>query len=328
MSLKPGQVLENYTIERCLSDIGGMSTIYLAYETERPSRYVTLKMQLTGQPESLMYQDLLREEATLLKSLRHPGIVRILPIRIEKNAVYVAKAFQLPNKPWYYAMEYLGEYTLAKHIGSFPEKLKLKAEKVDTSQSVYAVDWSIEMFYQILVVVDYMHRQGLAHGDLKPDNIVFRHRPTVDILPQPILIDFGGACAFNNMKQLTASPGYAPPEVMKAVKMQLGIEKAENIHPEKIDVWALGTILFELLTGRPLSPVKGMGFIDKTLIPVQNKKIQHYRQDVHESVDKLLQVMLSSEPQKRPSISQIITAIEEKIFSIRPPRLNNRGVPK
>ena len=328
MSLEAGQVIENYTIERCLSEIGGMSTIYLAYETDRPTRYVALKIQLTGQAESIMYQDLLREEAALLKSLRHPGIVRILPMRINKNAAYVAKAFQLPDKPWYYAMEYLGDYTLAKHIDSFPEKLKLNPEKIDAARSVYSVDWSMEMFYQILIVVNFMHSQGLAHGDLKPDNILFRHRPSIDVMPQPILIDFGSACRFNNMKQLTASPGYSPPEVMTAVKKKQGIEDAQNIYPEKIDVWALGTILFELLTGRPLSPMKGMGFIDKTLIPMRNKKIRRYRQDVHESVEKLLQVMLSTEPQKRPKLTQIITAIEEKIFSIRPPRLHNRELPK
>ncbi|MEM9774684.1 MAG: serine/threonine-protein kinase [Chloroflexota bacterium] len=328
MSLEAGRVIENYTIERCLSEIGGMSTIYLAYETERPTRYVTLKMQLTGQRESVMFQDLLREEAALLRSLRHPGIVRILPMRISTKATYVAKAFQIPDTPWYYAMEYLGDYTLATHIKSFPEKLKLNADKISTERSVYSIDWSMEMFYQICVVVEYMHSQKLAHGDLKPDNILFRHLPSIDVLPQPILIDFGSACKFNNMKQLTASPGYSPPEVMRAVKKQQGVKDAENIYPEKIDVWSLGTILFELLSGRPLRPMKGMGFIDQTLIPMRNKKVRRYRQDVHESVEKLLQVMLSTEPQKRPKVSQIITAVEEKIFSIRPPRLNNRVIPK
>ena len=256
-----------------------MSKIYLAYETDRPSRYVALKIQLTGRPESIVYQDLIRQEAALLKTIRHPGIVRILPIRIDDKAPYVAKAIELSGAPWYYAMEYLGESTLATHIKSFPPKQELNSES-----GIFSIDWSVEMFYQILTVVNFMHQQQMAHADLKPENIMFRHQPTGDLLPQPILIDFGSACTFDNMRQLTASPGYSPPEVMEAVRLNQGIDEAKNIYPEKIDVWALGAILFELLTGQPMNPLKkgtGIGFIDKAFGSDDKKTMQDHRPEIH-----------------------------------------------
>ncbi|MEM8856870.1 MAG: serine/threonine-protein kinase [Chloroflexota bacterium] len=323
MTLSPGQLVENFTIEKCLSERGGMSKIYLAYETKRPSRYVAMKIQLTGQPESVMYQDLLRQEAALLKTIRHPGIVRILPIRIDDMALYVAKAIELSGAPWYYTMEYLGEWTLESHLKNFPTNIN----EQEMEKTVFSIDWSIEMFYQILTVINFMHEQGIAHCDLKPENIMFRHEPSVTLLPQPILIDFGSASQFKNMKQLTASPGYSPPEVMEAVKLKQGIEEAKNIYPQKIDIWSLGAIFFELLTGHPMNPVKkgfGISFLEKALSFDQPKTIKDYRPEIHDSLEKLLQVMVNPDPQKRPKVSQIIKALEEKIFSVRPPRINNR----
>jgi len=123
----------------------------------------------------------------------------------------------------------------------------------------YSIDWTLELFYQILIAVEFMHHNGVAHGDLKPDNIIFRQSPAANKLPQPVLIDFGSASLFDRMRQLTSSMGYSPPEVMDAVKKKIGLNEAPNIDAEKIDIWALGVILFEILAGRKMRPTKGMG---------------------------------------------------------------------
>ncbi len=325
MSFNIGDIVEAYTIEKSLSDKGGMSKIYLAYETLRPSRRVVLKVQRTGHEESLMFQDLLREESALLQKLNHPGIIRIIPMRMEKeDSVYIAKAINYEDTPWYYAMPYLGEYTLEKHINLFPEDLRMNTKNPSQDLGVYSIDWSIELFYQVLQVINYMHEKRIAHTDLKPDNLILRHVPTIHLVPQPILIDFGSACAFDGMKQLTASPGYSPPEVMKAVKYDMSFDQVENVFPEKIDIWSLGVILFELLTGRKMRPAQGMGIYDTTLVPIRSKKVSRYRIDVHDSIDKLLQAMLANDPLKRPGTAQIMKAIDERIYSIRPPRIDNR----
>lgn len=325
MSFKAGDTIEAYTIEKSLSDKGGMSKIFLAYETSRPNRRVVLKVQRTGHDESLMFQDLLREEASLLQKLNHPGIMRIVPMRMEREeSVYVAKATEYSDTPWYYAMSYLGEYTLEKHINLFPEELRMNTQNPSEDLGVFSIDWSIELFFQILQVIGYMHEKQIAHTDLKPDNLILRHVPTIHLVPQPVLIDFGSACRFDGMKQLTASPGYSPPEVMKAVKHGIGLEQVDNVFPEKIDVWSLGVVLFELLTGRKMRPVQGMGIYDTTLVPIRSKKVSRYRIDVHDSIDKLLQAMLANDPSNRPSVAQIMKALDEKIYSIRPPRVDNR----
>ncbi len=327
MTFNIGDKLEAYTIEKCLSDTGGMAKIFLAYEEDRPTRRVVLKVQRTGMEESRMFQDLLRQESAMLRSLRHPGIVRTLPMRIDKKeVVYEARAASFEGTPWYYAMEYLGGYSLAKHIDQFPEDSRLSTRNPNQDLGLYTIDWSIELFYQLVQVVDYMHEKKIAHTDLKPDNIILRHIPSLNLVPQPVVIDFGSACRFDQMTDLTASVGYSPPEVIKAVKYKKGIDEAENIYPDKIDVWALGVILFELLTGRNMNRSAKGGILDTSLISIRSKKISRYRIDAHASIDKLISAILNNDPQKRPSVKQILKALDEKIYSIRPPRIDNRPI--
>ncbi len=325
MTFETGDKLEAYTIEKCLSDTGGMSKIFLAYEEERPTRRVVLKVQRTGEKESRMFQDLLRQELAMLRSLRHPGIVRTIPMRIDnKEVVHEARAADFEGTPWYFAMEYLGGYSLTKHISQFPEDSRLSTRNPHQDLGIYGIDWSLELFHQIVQVVNYMHEKGVAHTDLKPDNIILRHVPSMHLVPQPVLIDFGSACQLDNMSDLTASVGYSPPEVIKAVKHKKGIQEAENIFPDKIDVWMLGVILFELLTGRRMSPFPKGGVLDTSLISIRSKKISRFRVDAHNSIDKLITAILNNDPQKRPSTRQILKALDEKIYSIRPPRIDNR----
>ena len=184
----------------------------------------------------------------------------------------------------------------------------------------------MELFYQLLQTVDYLHERKIAHTDIKPDNIILRHVPSEHLVPQPILIDFGSACHFDGLKDLTASVGYSPPEVMKAVKHNKKLSELNNIFPDKIDVWMLGVILFEILTGRNMNLPQTGGILDTSLVSVRKKKVSRFRIDAHDSIDKLMYAILSNEPQKRPTVRQIMKALDERIFSIRPPRIDNRPI--
>ncbi|MEW5987103.1 MAG: protein kinase family protein, partial [Chloroflexota bacterium] len=192
MAIRSGDVLGPYTIERVLSKQGGMSQLLLAYETDRPQYKAAIKAHLTQSSNRLAYQDLLRHEVTILQELRHPGIVRVYPMRIDGKVVYTARAADRPDQPWYFAMEYLGADSLDKHLDRIVKKFPLV--------------WSMELFYQLLTVIHFMHQSGYAHCDLKPHNILFRHPPNPSHTPDPVLVDFGSATSIaKGMDQLSFS---------------------------------------------------------------------------------------------------------------------------
>ncbi len=93
MSMRKGDQLESYVIEKALSDDGGMSKVYLAHHLQAVHHKVAIKVQRTEQEKSNAFQDLLRQESDVLCRVRHPGVVRVLPLH-EQNGhlTYIARA--------------------------------------------------------------------------------------------------------------------------------------------------------------------------------------------------------------------------------------------
>lgn len=309
MSIKTGDQIGPFEVERPMPSEGGMSKVFLARDREagRNGNHVIVKISATGDENSVVYQDLLRRETIFLTRLRHPGIVRIFPLPVGRNISYTARALSHPDRPWYYAMEYLACGSLAEHAATIANKMPLL--------------WTIELFYQLVTIVDFMHRQRHAHCDLKPQNILFRTEPNERQLPVPVLVDFGSVAPNFQIEQLTASVRYSPPEVLLSLKRSDLEVRNSGIRADKIDVWGLGVILFELLTGRALFNQRSRDSITTTILRGEIESIRKFRHDAHESLDKLVARMLDRDPDKRPTTGQIIEAIEERIQSVRPPRV-------
>jgi serine/threonine protein kinase len=310
MPFQGGAVIGPYTLRKSLSEEGGMSQVFLASDTERPDRYAVIKVQLADEHKGAAFQDLLRQEAQLLRRVRHPGVIRIYPLRIDNRVSYVARAYDYANQPWYFAMEYVSS---GKTLDKYLKRIKK-----------FPVEWGVELFYQLLVTIEYLHQQGYAHCDLKPQNVILRRAPDVNEVPEPVLIDFGSAAIIRQgIKQLSASIRYSPPEVVMALERS-DINASHLItDPAKIDVWALGAILFEIVTGRPLIQWQSRSEITTTIMRERLDTIRTVRPDVHPSLDKLLSVMLRRNPSERPEIGELIRAVEERISSVRPPRIAN-----
>ena len=310
MKFKNGDIIGPYTINKTLSNAGGMSQVLLAHDTERPSYKAAIKIQLAHDDNRAAFQDLLQQEAEFLYQLRHPGIIRIYPLRLDsRTIVNVARAHNYPSNPWYYAMEHIGK------DGNTLEYYNKEIKKMP-------IAWIVELFYQILTVVQYIHKSGYAHGDLKPQNIMVRRKPVSNEVPIPILIDFGSAAKVQDgIKQLSASIRYSAPEIVRALDRN-DIPPHQLVrHPRKADIWALGAIFFELLTGRPLINRKSTTDITTTILQGQLDSIRSLNEDVHPSLDTLLDKMVDKNPINRPAIKVLIQAIEERIHTVRPPRI-------
>ena len=211
---------------------GGMGVVYKARQLNL-NRLVALKMLLPGAPADLEPLARFRTEAEVLTRLHHPNIVPIHDIG------------ESEGRP-YFTMEYVPGPNLARFLGGRPQEASAAARLVETlARAVHAA-----------------HRCGVLHRDLKPANILLSvsrdaQRSAPDqALPSgsrlteavPKITDFGLAKDQTALRTLTqtgaamGTPCYMAPEQARGDKTGIG---------PATDVYALGSILYEMLTGRP-----------------------------------------------------------------------------
>lgn len=212
--LNPDTMLENrYIIVKTLGR-GGMGAVYLALDTRLSNIPVAIKEMSTravgGDLQAAIGS--FKKEASMLISLRHPALPRILDF------------FSSNEDRWYLVMDYIEGHTLKEMVdkrGPIPE-----AE---------VLDWG----RQLCGILDYLHRQNppIIFRDLKPANIMLTPQGQIK------LIDFGIARHFragNNVDtRAYGSSGFAPPE-----------QYGENQTDPRSDIYALGATLHYLLTGK------------------------------------------------------------------------------
>jgi WD40 repeat protein len=214
--LPEGSTLGQFTIRRLIGS-GGMGRVYEARQ-ENPRRTVAIKVMSRG----LSSASALRRfefEAQVLGRLRHPGIAQILEAgRLADGAT-----------PWF-AMEYIAN---AKPITDYARDNRLSTRD------------RVRLFRQACEALSHGHQRGIIHRDLKPSNIL------VDGAGHVKVIDFGVARTTDSdmavttlqtdVGQLVGTVQYMSPEQFDADPHDIDIRS---------DVYALGVVLYELLTDR------------------------------------------------------------------------------
>jgi serine/threonine protein kinase len=300
-----GTQIGRFQIEKPLSETGGMASVFLASHVENPNLMAAIKIARTDSTGTSAEDILLQREAELLGKWdwRYSGFVRLYPLPRGGAFGYTLRATEVTNQPWYMVMEYLRGYSLAQNLK--------KIEK-------YPFEWKVELFYQILCSVSFLHQKGYAHRDLKPDNIVFREPVSVNAIPQPVLVDFAlatdGKENYSVVEQ-SLTLEYSSPEVLYA---SMGIGNNQLMQdPLPSDIWSLGTILYEIMTGKPL--FKGDQAKIKTAIIKEQLEPQLAGDDTkYHLLAAFIRPMIKHDPARRPTIKQIILALEEKFL---PPRI-------
>ncbi len=191
---------------------GGMGVVYKARQKDL-DRIVAVKMILDSNLASEEHVRRFHEEARAAARVEHPGVIRI----------HEVGQF---HEQHYFAMEYIEGASLSVH-----------AAEVEISFAEAA-----RLVQRVARAVDHLHRQGIVHRDLKPSNIL------IDQDREPHVTDFGLAKVFRAGCQSTATgvivgtPSYMAPEQACGDSGLVGPAS---------DVYSLGAILYELLTGRP-----------------------------------------------------------------------------
>lgn len=228
---------------------GGMGVVYRARQISL-NRQVAVKMILRGQLASDVDRERFRAEAEAVAGLNHPGIVPVYEVGY------------IDGQP-FFSMKLLQGQTLSQLMAAGPMSPREAAR-------ILAI---------VASAVHFAHRQGVLHRDLKPSNIF------IDEQAEPHVMDFGLAKrtmatddSLTHTGAIIGTPSYMAPEQATAGR--------EPVGPGS-DVFSLGTILYQALTGRP--PFQAASPVD-TLLMLRDQDVVPPRV-VNPRADRLLEII-------------------------------------
>jgi eukaryotic-like serine/threonine-protein kinase len=233
-----GSSIGPYRLLECIGE-GGMGEVWLAQQTQPVRRQVALKLIKAGMDTK---QVIARFEAErqALAMMNHPAIARVFD------------AGATPQGRPYFAMEYVRGESLT----AYSDRGRLTTEQ------------RLDLFLHVCDGVQHAHQKGVIHRDLKPSNILVTLQ---DDQPAPKIIDFGVAKAmsqpltehtlYTSLGGLIGTPEYMSPE-----QAEIGGVDIDT----RTDVYALGVVLYELMTGvlpfdRQIFKEKGLDEIRRTI---------------------------------------------------------------
>lgn len=204
-----GRKLGTYKITDMLGQ-GGMATVYKGYR-EDIDRYVAIKVLPPHPGLDQQFIERFRLEARTIAKLQHPHILPLYDYGVEDDILYLV-------------MAYIEGGSLSNRI----DRGAMNVKEVDG------------LLRQIAAALDYAHRQGVIHRDIKPDNIL------LDKEGHPLLADFGIAKMAGGGSKLTVTGGLVGTPAYMAPEQASG----ESDITASADIYALGVVVYEMLTGK------------------------------------------------------------------------------
>lgn len=213
----------------------------------------------------------LQREAMHMKKMDHPNIIKLYDIYVDKAKIYMV-------------MEYIPDC----------EDLTTRIGDIDH----YGEDAGLNVVRQITSAVHYLHSNGIAHRDLKSDNILISGERSNEIVK---ITGFGLSKDFQEDKFSTmqyTSPTYAAPELF----LDAPYDKA-------IDMWALGVIVYEIFAGYP--PFFGENIVDLTrkIVGVNYDFDDEVWDEISEDCKAIIRALLQKDPSKRMTAQQCMDTV-------------------
>lgn len=271
---------------------GGMGEVYLANDRETGARVAVKSLTLLDEASRARFA----REAALLARVRHPSLVR-----------YVSHGATADGGCWL-AMEWLEGVDLRSHLGPRGEAATLVGTRVAKGTSApgerrgVGVLETVQLGRRLAAGLGALHVEGIVHRDVKPANIFL---PGGD-LGRAKLVDLGTArvaldeASVTRTGLLIGTPMYMSPEQARA----------ESDVDAAADIWALGCVLYECLTGE--APFRGGQLVAilarvlfDTVVP-----LDVVRGDVPLPLADLIQQMLDKDRRGRPSIDEVARTLE------------------
>jgi serine/threonine protein kinase/predicted ATPase len=253
---------------------GGMATVYRAYQPNM-DRHVAIKVIRTNILQDPTVKDRFRREARLIARLEHPHLLPVYD-------------FDGDHDPPFIVMRYLEGGTLKQVL----------------DEAELPFDEMLYMLQQVGAALDYAHRQGVVHRDLKPSNVM------IDREGNAFVTDFGIARAAGTHESLTnagdliGTPAYMSPEQARG----------DTDVSSAADVYALGVMIFEMLTGDvPFRHDSGLGVLMAHLNEaVPSARARNAR--VPEAADRVIRAAMAKDRSARhPTAGALIADLTEAL---------------
>ncbi len=216
-----GELLTDYELLERL-DHGGQGAVYKAVQ-KSANRIVAIKVLLDGPLASTRQRHRFEREVHIISRLRHPNVVTLYDSGVVRGRQF-------------FAMEYIDGFSINDYI-------------LFHRPSVESV---VRLFTKVCRAVGSAHQRGILHRDLKPANIL------IDLDDEPHILDFGLAKDIEEAEE--TGDGISLDGQVVGTLPYLSPEQASGLHDEidvRSDIYALGVVLYQLLSGAFPYPVRG-----------------------------------------------------------------------
>ncbi len=268
-----GKRLDGRYEMRELIGVGGMAYVYKAHDCV-DDRTVAVKILRDEFLSNEEFVRRFRNESKAIAILNHPNIVKVLDVGFGERLQYIV-------------MEYIDGITLKEYLDQRND-----------------IRWkeAVHFTVQILRALQHAHDKGIVHRDIKPQNIMLLSDGTIKVT------DFGIARlsrnelrATTNGEKAIGSVHYISPEQARG-----------EITDEKADIYSVGVVLYEMLTGR--LPFDADNAVSVAIMQMQDDPVKPHihNQDVPEGLEQITMKAMEKDPAKRyQSAAEMLSDIDE-----------------
>lgn len=274
------QTGEQFSHYRILSKIGsgGMGEVYLAKDEEL-ERSVALKILNSDIADDADRVQRFIQEAKVVSALNHPNILTIHEIGNQDGMRFIAS-----------------EYVEGKTLRSVIESGDLNLGE------------AIGIGRQIASALEIAHRRGIVHRDIKPENVIIREEGLVKVL------DFGLAKLLNPIEPIESE---APTKARAMTQFGMILGTVAYMSPEQAkgtakidgrsDIWSLGVVIFEMMTGRRPFEEDSSTETIASILRSDTPRISEYADNCPAELERIVQKSLQKDPNERYQVVRDMT---------------------